>query len=337
MMNHKHKLLRAMFIAICFLLAAHLVTIRGVAAQATPETINAIAWSPDQSRVASGRLDGTVQIRDAVTNQVLHTLTGHTLYVDSLAWSVDGTKLASAGQDGTVRVWDAATGQVLLELIHTDPVFNVIWSSDDSKILSTTELSPNNLHIWNAATGQLLGEDSMSTPVQISRSTDGSEIAIITVAYTLEVRDAYSFAPVSQLKEPRENGNSVEVAWSPKNDIIATGQWLNTIRVWNITTGQIVTTLQANESEFTVPASQSVRSLAFNSNGSRLSSISTDGTVRTWDTNTWGVVENTQVSGPVYAAAFSPDGSMLAYGDADGNTNVTSTDCDTTIQVRNGR
>ena len=63
-------------------------------------------FSPDGRTVASGSRDKTVRLLDAVTGEHLHTLTGHTGWVEGLAFSPDGSVLASGSDDGTVLLWD---------------------------------------------------------------------------------------------------------------------------------------------------------------------------------------------------------------------------------------
>ena len=56
--------------------------------------------------MSSGSSDDTVRVWDAPRGAELHTLTGHTHYVESVAWSPDGAYLASGSSDRTVRLWD---------------------------------------------------------------------------------------------------------------------------------------------------------------------------------------------------------------------------------------
>jgi len=105
------------------------------------------AWSPDGTRLALGEADGTVQIRDAITDDVLFTAHGHTNHVWALAWSPDGKRLASASWDKTVQVWNAVTGERMLTYRgHTDIVGAVAWSPDGTRIASAGD----DVRIWQA-------------------------------------------------------------------------------------------------------------------------------------------------------------------------------------------
>ena len=67
--------------------------------------VNAVAWSPDGTRLATAGDDGTTRLWDPTTGEQLTTLTGHTGSVNAVAWSPDGTRLATAGDDAR-RLWD---------------------------------------------------------------------------------------------------------------------------------------------------------------------------------------------------------------------------------------
>ena len=69
--------------------------------------VNALAWSPDGTRIASASKDKTVQVWDATTGDTLVTYRGHTRWVYAVAWSPEGSRIASGGNDKTVQVWQA--------------------------------------------------------------------------------------------------------------------------------------------------------------------------------------------------------------------------------------
>src|SRR5262249_31351039 len=58
----------------------------------------------------------TVEVRDAGTGQVVHTLIGHTADVTCMLFSPDGQRLATAGFDRTIKLWDLVTGREVCTL-----------------------------------------------------------------------------------------------------------------------------------------------------------------------------------------------------------------------------
>ena len=72
----------------------------------------ALAWSPDDKRIASGG-DGIyhnyARVWDASTGQMIVMYHGHSDIVFDVAWSPEGSMIASASVDGTVQVWKPQT------------------------------------------------------------------------------------------------------------------------------------------------------------------------------------------------------------------------------------
>ena len=102
-------------------------------------TVEAIAYSPDGTRLAVGGGIG-IWIYDMATHQEVALLTGHTDVVLSVAYSPDGTTLTSGSYDGTVRLWDAATGDLRNTLEgHTSSVRSVAYSPDGTTLASGSD------------------------------------------------------------------------------------------------------------------------------------------------------------------------------------------------------
>jgi WD40 repeat protein len=66
--------------------------------------VTSVAFSPDSKWVATGSIDATAIVWDVATGQPVHTLTGHTSWVNAVAFNRIG-ELATASSDNTVRLW----------------------------------------------------------------------------------------------------------------------------------------------------------------------------------------------------------------------------------------
>jgi WD40 repeat protein len=105
------------------------------------------------------------------------------------------------------------------------------------------------------------------------------------------------------------------VVFSPDGSRVASGSGDNTVRVWDVQTGQCQHTLEGHSARVT--------SAVFSPDGSRVASGSWDHTVRAWDVQT-GQCQHTLEghSGGVTSAVFSPDGSRVASGSRDNTVRV---------------
>ncbi|CAD8195753.1 unnamed protein product [Paramecium octaurelia] len=102
--------------------------------------------------------------------------------------------------------------------------------------------------------------------------------------------------------------NSVSI--SPDGTILASGSADNSIRMWDIKTGQLKAKLVGHEN--------AVNQISFSPDGTILASVSGDRTIRLWDVKT-GLLK-AQLDGhsnAVLTVCFSPDNTILASGSAD--------------------
>jgi len=107
----------------------------------------------------------------------------------------------------------------------------------------------------------------------------------------------------------RHSASVHTVAISPDGQLLASGGYDKTIRLWNLCTGEEILTLLGH--------SQPVRSVAFSPDGNLLASASDDGTIRLWKLGTTheGVYGYSVLCGhtqAVKAIAFSPTGTVIA-------------------------
>lgn len=76
--------------------------------QGHKNNVTDLAWSPDDTLLATCSLDNTIIIWDVRTGHVRHKLVDHASYVKGLAWDPIGNYLASESDDRSVIVWRTA-------------------------------------------------------------------------------------------------------------------------------------------------------------------------------------------------------------------------------------
>lgn len=112
------------------------------------EWVMSAAFSPDGTLRAIGSSDGTTQIWNVATGELVHALVGHTGLIVSIAFSPNGKWLATGSHDGTARIWNVSTGEAVRTLEgHAEWVMSVAFSPDEN--LLVTGSIDGTAQIWN--------------------------------------------------------------------------------------------------------------------------------------------------------------------------------------------
>ncbi|MEH2446124.1 MAG: serine/threonine-protein kinase [Nostoc sp.] len=285
-------------------------------------SLNALAISPDSNTLASASDDKIVKLWDLNTKKVLASLSGHFQAVKSVAFSPDGKILATASDDKTIKLWQIETLEEICTLLgHSHAVKSVAFSPD-GQILASGSWDKT-IKLWDVNTGTeiytMTGHRLQVNSVAFS--PQGKLLA--SASYDRTIRLWQIPALESSHKEFQNrpcysllgtlSGHAwavLTVAFSPDGKILATGSDDNTIKLWEVNSGQLICTL--------VGHSWSVVAVAFTADGETLLSASCDKTVKLWRVST--AEEIVTLSGhvdSVSAVAVSKVRQLIASGSRD--------------------
>ena len=158
-----------------------------------PGEITSLAWSSDNSELATASDNGEMRIIDlwsvtrgtSIADPMTVPYVPVPFRVLNMAWSSDNVHLAYALDDGEVRVWDRRSYNHLLFHSTADQSASanitwsalVAWSPDGKHVATTTQHGL--IQIWDATTGDLLStyQGHHQQVNALSWSADGKHIS----------------------------------------------------------------------------------------------------------------------------------------------------------------
>ncbi|MFX0197020.1 MAG: TIR domain-containing protein [Candidatus Hodarchaeota archaeon] len=287
------------------------------------------SWSPDGRFMASASDDGIIRLYN-YDNGLTRNLIGHLNQVTKVTWKPDGKQLASASADRSIRLWDPNTGeQQKIFMGHTGIIYGLDWSPDGKKLVSA---SPWDLSIilWDIETGEriltLYGIFSSS----VAWSPDGRLIAFATGGegtvhlWETNGKETDTFDTIKLIGHT--SGSIFGLEWSPTGEFLASASDDNTVRIWEIRTGDCILTLTGHTSD--------VKDVAWSMDGKKLATASLDNTIRLWNVKTGKEISVLpgHTSG-VRSVSWHPDGRQVISAAEDGTVRLFLTHIEDILQI----
>jgi WD40 repeat protein len=218
----------------------------------------------------------------------------HRQMVDAVAFAPSGTTLATGGHDGQVRIFDVTNGRQVRAIAAHKPqeqgyIYCLAWSPDGKYLVSGS--NDKSAKLWDASSGKMVRE----------------------------------FKAYSAKDFPKGHREAVFcLAFSPDGKFLATGSSDRTIKLWDVSNGQVVREfanpgLKAVAGD-PVPAHPGwVYGVRFTPDGKHLVSAGRaprgQGYLAVWEVGTGKLLSGkTLALGPVYSEALSPDGDKVLLG-----------------------
>jgi len=251
------------------------------------DTIWRIAYSPDDSLLASTSADGTVRLWEVSTGLPVMILPrNHANWVWCLSWSPDGARLATGGSDARILVWDAmeaAMGARRVTAFKEKAFEDPAWLERAEEEAEQAALQAKPLVYWQAHEKSIhqLEFAPSETRMLVSVGAEGAISVWDAETGTLDVRFMGHIGPVTCLSVCPTN-----------SELIASGGEDHTVRLWDLkdvdpgsasakTSREKVTGI--NLPHFTLKGHEGgISELRFCGDGQLLASASKDCEVRIW-------------------------------------------------------
>jgi WD40 repeat protein len=232
----------------------------------------------DESKLISYYNDNTpinvIKVWDIKNGKLLHSLEGHTDYINKIQLTQDGSKLISYSNDKTIKVWDIQSGKLLHSLEgHTDRINGIQLTKDESKLISYSW--DNTIKVWDIQSGKLLHSlDTHSSGIQLTKD----ESKLISFYYkTITVWDIKNGKLLHSLEGHTDRVDGILLTKDETKLISFYNEtYGKTIKIWDMQTDKLL-------QSFTEGDTEHIKKIQLTQDESKLISYSDDNTIKIWD------------------------------------------------------
>jgi eukaryotic-like serine/threonine-protein kinase len=273
--------------------------------------ITALALDRSNTHLATGDRNGMVRIWNFQSGELVYELNKHTGRITSLAFSPDGTRLVSGSEDKYARIWDITNGSERFPLKHNGPVRAVAFLPDGKRVMTGGD--DFYTYEWGSETGAELRDYNNRQAVQdLVFSPDGKIMAVGLRDRMIKLWDVTTKNDPQVIVNPDMAREISTLSVSPSGQWLATGSTDGIVRIRSTSGGDLLWSLEATDTKVATKDLDPVIKVGFSTGGKRLFSLTRDGTLMVWDTDTRQPVTTLQIAWHVLGrAALSPDKAAL--------------------------
>lgn len=274
------------------------------------EPIRGFALSPDGARLATSASDGQMIIWDVSRRVPVRKLPGLKSAASAIAFSPDSRRLAIAGSNvAAVRLYDVESGALAAALpISARGAVSLSFNPTNHELAAS--VADNTIRVWPDPLDHPADSFSIRLPSgrasDITYSDDGARIFSAGDERTLRAWDVETRKVAGTAQSPNDTIGTISCI--PSRARIATSGWWS-VNLWNPRTFEL-------ERSFMTPEGTS--KVDFSNDGRYLALGSTTGGVRVLELETRGSILHFDGQDSRCTSRISPDGSLLAVGDARG-------------------
>ncbi len=294
--------------------------------------INAVAYSPDGTLIASASDDFTIKLWRRDNGALVRTLWGHAEDVQSVLFTPDGKQVVSGGKDNTIRVWQVEDGVQVRQFEEKGGLAgyksilprHAMALAPDGKTVAVARSFADNLsakyvgviQVRQLSDGRVLRE--WARPDREIRSlafspdgvwlADGEDKPVIGAGSCCTL---WRLADGAAMTNFPGLTNWVEcVLFSPDSQHLAACSPAPE-KGWGV---QLLATADGATVQTYTLGYTVTRSLAFSPDGRTLATASLNNALRLWDVATGNCRWTNSFGSAARAVAFSPDGLQLVAG-----------------------
>ena len=309
------------------------VTLAGDADRFSP--LEVVVISPDGKLAASGGSE--IKIWNTETGAIFHTIQVQN-GIKFLAFSSDGVLAYMTASSEKINLFDLEKKEIVATLETEGDVASLTFSPDGRMVATGTR--GGSISLWDVETQELVFTDKSHNDdvTALAFSSDGAKLASGGGAFDTKVVLWDIAEVIAKIEEQKKNvavllGHATNrdissVAFSPVENLLASGARDGTVRLWN-------TAFPSAESIVLTRSGFEVTSVAFSVDGKLLASASEDNTFSVWDVASKERIANVFGAGrgELNSVAFSPDGKLLATGRDNNRIEIWSADIKTYSQI----
>ncbi|KAF7193898.1 Vegetative incompatibility protein HET-E-1 [Pseudocercospora fuligena] len=275
-------------------------------------TVRAVSFSPDGSLMAVAAGD-TAAIWETSPFRQIHKLEGHDSDFGGLAFSPDGVLLACSAQENTINLWSTFVGELRCSLQgHQANVLSIAFNKQSSKLVASA--LDSSIRIWDVLTG--------TETLVICPSGDRSHFRPVFALHedSLAAANSGNVVTMWSLRRNRVSRNLHGHAYgindliiAPDGSVLASASFDQTVRVWELDSGQCLYTFG--------PHLGSVTSLAFSADSTIIAACSRSKIpsseqdchheIKLWSRNQGHCLQTFTALGSVMSLHFTEVGNLL--------------------------
>ncbi|KAH8033892.1 hypothetical protein HPB51_017342 [Rhipicephalus microplus] len=221
-----------------------------------PAAVERLSISGDSTFLLLGCADQCVRVRSLTTGSDVHCLQGYAGRVSAIGFARDNCRCVLGTRDGKAFVFDIHSARLVQTLAaHPDaPVVAIQAQSRDTFLITA---AGNKIVVWNF----YLKKSEMCHPQPKSKKVDVHKDPVSCVALSRDGSVAVTAAITC-------------LAFAPNGLFVVSGSEDNTLRVWGLTLGLVVSTFKEHQSK--------IVSVFVTSDSRRVLSVDAQGMHRLW-------------------------------------------------------